>query len=52
MTLEIYNARGLLIIEIYANKKFEKIETDILPIQLRTCGVDDHVPEIEQSIQT
>jgi hypothetical protein len=47
-----YNARGFRITDIHADKEFEKIETDILPIRLRTCGVDEHIPEIERSVQT
>jgi hypothetical protein len=49
---KIYNARGFRIIEIHADKEFEKAETDLLPVRLRICGVDDHVPEIERSVQT
>ena len=49
---KIYNARGFQIIEIHADKEFEKVENEIRPVRLRTCGVDDHVPEIERSVQT
>ena len=38
-------------LEFMLTKNSKKIESDILLIRLRTCGVDDHVPEIEQSIQ-
>ena len=48
----IYNARGFKIIEIHADNEFKKIEKNILPIRLRTVGVDEHVPEVERSIQT
>ena len=37
---------------MYGDKEFDKIEKEILPIRLRTVAVDEHVPEIERSIQT
>ena len=49
---KIYNARGFRIIEVHADNEFEKVEKDLLPIRLRTVGTDEHVPEIERSIQT
>ena len=49
---KIYNARGFKIVKVHANKEFEKTETDLLPVILRICGVDEHIPVIEQSIQT
>ena len=49
---KIYNARGFRVVELHADKEFEKIATDILPVRLRICGVDEHVPEIERSVQT
>jgi hypothetical protein len=47
-----YNARGFRITEIHADKEFEKLENHILPVRLRICGVDEHIPEIERSVQT
>ena len=47
-----YNARGFRITDLHADNEFEKIRTDVLPVRLHTCGVDDHVPEIERSVQT
>ena len=38
--------------EVHARKEFEKTETDLLPIRLGTCGVDEHVTETERSDQT
>ena len=35
-----------------ADSEFKKVRNDLLPVRLRTCGVDDHVPEIERSVQT
>ena len=49
---KIYNARGFRITEVHADKEFEKVENDILPVNMQICGVDDHVPEIERSVQT
>lgn len=48
---KVYNAQGFRVIEVHADNKFEKLETDLLPVQLRICGVDEHVPEIERSVQ-
>ena len=39
-------------VKVHANKQFEKTETDLLPVILRICGVDEHIPVIEQSVQT
>ena len=47
-----YHARGFRVVDIHADNEFEKAENDILPIRLRCCGTDDHVPEIERSVQT
>ena len=49
---KLYNARGFRVVELHGDKEFEKIELDIKPVRLRTCGVDEHVPEIERSVQT
>jgi hypothetical protein len=49
---KIYNARGFQITEVHADSEFAKIGNDILPVRLRTCGTDDHVPEVERSVQT
>ena len=38
--------------KIHADRALGKIEQDISPIPLCTCGVCDHVPEIRKSIQT
>ena len=39
-------------IEVHGDLKFEKVETKILPVRLRMCGTDGHIPEIERSVQT
>jgi hypothetical protein len=49
---KIYNARGFKVTDIHADVEFDKIKIAILPVRLITCGVDDHVPEIERSVQT
>jgi hypothetical protein len=49
---KVCNARGFRVVEIHADKEFEKVETDLLPVRLRICRVDEHVPEIEGSAQT
>jgi len=49
---KVYNTRGFRVIEVHADKEFEKVETDLLPVHLRICGIDEHVPEIERSAQT
>ena len=49
---QLYNSRGFQITDIHADNEFNKIEHDILPTRLHQCGVDDHVPEIERSVQT
>lgn len=47
-----YNARGFRITEIHADNEFSKVENDVLPARIVCCGVDDHVPEVERSVQT
>jgi len=47
-----YNSRGFKIVEIHADNEFKKVENEVLPVRMRLCGVDDHVPEIERSVQT
>ena len=50
--LQKYNARGFNVTEIHADNEFYKIRHNILPIRLHIVGTDEHVPEIEQSVQT
>ena len=49
---KLYNARGFRVVKLHGDREFEKIELDIKPVRLQTCGVDEHVPEIERSVQT
>ena len=48
----IYNTRDFKIVQVHADKEFENTETDLLPFILRICGFDEHVPKIDQSVQT
>lgn len=47
-----YHSRGFQIIDIHADKEFEKVRSLLYPVRLTCCGVDDHVPEVERSVQT
>ena len=47
-----YRACGFQITDVHTVMEFELVEPLILPMRLRVCGKDDHVPEIERSIQT
>ena len=49
---KVYNARGFKITDIHADNEFQKIQNEVLPVRLHLCGTDDHVPEIERSVQT
>ena len=49
---KIYNSRGFCITGVHIDKEFEKVERKLLPVRMRICLVNDHVPEIEPSIQT
>ena len=49
---KIYNARGFKITNIHADNEFQKVQNEALPAWLHLCGTDDHVPEIERSVQT
>ena len=50
--LQHYNKYGIYVPIIHADNEFEKVGNDLLPVRMRLCGVDDHVPEIERSVQT
>ena len=39
-------------VEVHADNEFEKVGNDLLPVQMCLCGTDEHVPEIERSVQT
>jgi len=49
---KVYNARGFKITDIHADNEFQKIQNEVLPVRLHLCGTNDHVPEIERSVQT
>ena len=48
----LYRNRGFDIIEVHADLEFEPCRTHLHPIRLVTVGKDEHVPEIERSVQT
>ena len=48
----LYHARGFRIVELHADNEFTKVGNEILPVRLKDCGTDQHVPEIERSVQT
>ena len=47
-----YNASSFCITEIHTDKEFEKVKCELLPAQMRICWVNNHILEIERSIQT
>ena len=49
---QVYNTRGFRVIEVHAENEFEKVKQDLLPVRLCTVGTDEHVPEVERSVQT
>ena len=50
--LNLYSSRGFEIPDIHADREFECIRNDILPVALNTTAADDHVGEVERSIRT
>ena len=49
---KVYNSRGFKITDINADQEFRPIAIDALPVRVHICGTDEHVPEIERSVQT
>ena len=49
--LKIYKIRGFKIEYVCADKQFQCLEDDILPVWLQIASKGEHVPEIERSIQ-
>ena len=49
---QLYNTRGFRIRNIHSYFKFEKLCEDLRPAHLQVCGVNEHIPEIEQLVQT
>ena len=47
-----YHSRGFRITSVLTDKEFETIRNDVRPAVLQVCGTDEHVPEVERSIQT
>ena len=48
---QIYHNRGFRIVDLHTDNEFAQVENKIGSIQLQCCGMDEHVPEIERSIQ-
>jgi len=48
----LYEARGFNMSDIHADQEFACIQQEILPTNLNIAAADDHVHEIERSIQT
>jgi hypothetical protein len=48
--IQLYEKRGFNIIDINADKEFECIQTELLPIHLHIVDKDSHVPKVERSI--
>jgi hypothetical protein len=49
--VNLYHKRGFNVIDINADKEFECIRTEMLPIRLHIVDKDSHVPEVERSIR-
>ena len=50
--IKLYQLRGFNVVSIIGDLEFEPIRSDLLPIDLMTEAVDDHVDEAEKSIRT
>ena len=49
---QIYQNRGFRIVDLHTDNEIAPIENKIGSIRLQCCGTDEHVPEVERSIQT
>jgi hypothetical protein len=49
--IKLYTNRGFNVIDINADKEFECIRDDLLPIRLHIVDKDSHVAEVERSIR-
>jgi hypothetical protein len=49
--VHLYKKRGFNVFDINADKEFECIRTDLLPIRLHIVDKDSHAPEVERSIR-
>jgi hypothetical protein len=48
----LYETRGFKVVDLHVDNEFACIREDIRPTNLNVANADDHVPEIERSIQT
>lgn len=49
---KLYEARGFKICDLHVDNELACIREDIRPTNLNVANADDHVPEVERSIQT
>ena len=49
--IKLYQLRGFNVVSIIGDLEFEPIRSDLLPIDLMTEAVDDHIDEAERSIR-
>ena len=47
-----YTTRGFEVVAIHTDKEFECLRESLGNVCLEICGPDEHVPEVERSIQT
>ena len=50
--IDVYETRGFNVKSVISDLEFESIRERLLPIELVTVAVDDHVGDVEQSICT
>ena len=50
--LSFYKTRGFDMTRVESDREFKCIETLLLPTPLNVADADDHVPQVERSIQT
>ncbi|KAL7574572.1 hypothetical protein ACA910_015922 [Epithemia clementina (nom. ined.)] len=50
--IKLYQARGFIVDNIHADREFECIKNELLPVNLNTTAADDHVGEVERSVRT
>ena len=50
--VKLYKDRGLAVVNIHADNKFECCRAELSPIILNIAGAGMHVGEVERSIQT
>ena len=51
-TINVYHNRGIQVHNLNTDNEFECIQHDILPVQLDVVAAEEHVGDVEKSIQT